>query len=80
MSVSEFSGTDGAEDVEDGFEEEKKDEKTVTATKKAAAVLASCSPIEPVPRSAKGTKSDFTSYLVLEFGRSWIFPRFEISV
>lgn len=34
-----FSGKDEVEDDENGFEEEKKDEKIVTATKKGAAVL-----------------------------------------
>lgn len=34
-----FLGTDGAEDDKNGFEEERNEEKIVTATKKGAAVL-----------------------------------------
>lgn len=34
-----FLGTDGAEDDKNGFEEDKKEEKIVTATKKGSAVL-----------------------------------------
>lgn len=68
------SGTDGAKDDEDGFEEEKKEEKIVTATKKGAAVLDQWIPdhiksqyhvLQRVPNPS------FTSYCVLECGRIW---------